>query len=839
MTRLALLLAVSSALGGTTFAQLKPDDFGPSAAVKRMLPETLPKPEFPAYYGDIEKARALLFHGHYRAALYASFALEGADASDIALVRGEAYWRVDEIALARQCLSPIAGQMAADLLLAQIDRSQGEYDAAIAKLRAVLAVDPDSVVARHALADVLELKGDLDGAVAIDKTFAVGPESVLEKFKSDGALGFESAEDLTCAAQSIDRWAAVTRAYSHDQTLHDTVLSMFVSAYDTVDREYWPARLAAAQYLYSHGNAKDAQEELDEANAANPNYPGVNQLMGAMQIEAHNGNGTAGAAAAMREVDANSFDADLLDVSAALQNRQFNRALKLASACVQRQPQNLEALGMLAATYAARGDTSQLRETLATVDAIDPDNAGARVQVAKMLSTAFYDSGGAVTQLRVAVERAPWWTAPQHALGIALIQEGEELEARAVLDKAHDLDPYNVKTVNYLRVLDELAKFKEFESDRFIFRYDEVDDPIVPLYIAPQMDAMYDEQTSRFDFKPPKKPIIEVFPDAQSFSVRTAGMPGLETYGASLGRVMTTVAPRAGETLGPFNWSRVLRHEFTHTLNLMYTHGRIPRWLTEGLAVWTERVPYRFADVPEMMYTRAMKNDMPSARTMITKFEGEFGYMSGFWIVRYIDEHYGWNKVLALITAYGEGKEDDDAFIVATGMNVDQFHEKFAAWSKEQVKDWGYDDDTKKTVKTLEKEAEMFTQAAQYDKAVEKWEQIHKLQPMNPLPTRRLAGIYLRDKKIDQALPFLIATLPIELQDNRFAIRIARAYDEKGDAAKAMEFAQTAIGINPYDPAVHELLATLYEKAGQTEKVKQEREVQKLLTERAEKSARQ
>lgn len=827
MNRVARSVLLSAALSSAALAQLKPGDYGASGAMKRLLPESHAQPDMPAYFGDLEKAQSLLFHGHYRAALYASFALAGADPLDVALVRGEAYWRVGRVELARLALSSFAGDRRTDLLLSEIDLAEGAYDAAIARLKAALDASPDSARTRSLLGNAYELAGNLDAARETYRPFAEGADSTLEKFKRDGALAFEMAEDLTLGASAIDRWASLTQAYAKDSSLHDLVLEMFVSAYDTVDRAYWPARLEAARYLFEHGNARDAREELDEANKSNPNHPGINRLFGEMTDSA------AGAAAsALRDVDPTSFDADLLDIGAALRQRQFNRALSLATKCAQRQPKNLKALGMLAATHAARGETKELADTLAKVDALDPDNATARVQVADMLATAFYDSGGAVAQLRVAVERAPWWTAPRHALGIALIQEGEELEARSVLDKAHEIDPYNIRTVNYLRVLDELAKFREFESERFIFRYDEVDDPIVPMYIAPQMDAMYDDQTERFAYRPEKKPIIEVFPDAQSFSARTAGMPGLETYGASLGRVMTTVAPRAGETLGPFNWSRVLRHEFTHTLNLMYTHGRIPRWLTEGLAVWTERVPYRFPNVPEMMYDRAMKDEMPSARTMITKFEGEFGYMSGFWIVRYIDEHFGWENVRTLITAYRDGKEDDDAFLAATGMNVDAFHEKFAAWSREQVKDWGYDDETKKQVKALEKEAEMFTQAAQYDKAAEKWKEIQTLQPMNALPNRRLAGIYLRERKVEQALPHLIATLPLELQDNRFAKRISRAYDELGDPAKAIEYANVAIGINPYDPDVHELLATLHEKAGDQDKAAQERAMAKLLEQR-------
>src|SRR5690606_27525152 len=137
---------------------------------------------------------------------------------------------------------------------------------------------------------------------------------------------------------------------------------------------------------------------------------------------------------------------------------------------------------------------------------------------------------------------------------------------------------------------------------------------------------------------------------------------------------------------------------------------------------------------------------------------------------------------------------------------------------------------------TLEKEAEGLIQSGQYEQAIEQWQAIARLQPMNPLPPRRLAGLFLRLNKPDEALPHLIATLPLELQDNRYAKRIARTYDAANDPANAMKYADAAIGIDPYDPDAHDLLATLHEKAGNTKAATQEREVAKLLTQRGEKA---
>ena len=99
---------------------------------------------------------------------------------------------------------------------------------------------------------------------------------------------------------------------------------------------------------------------------------------------------------------------------------------------------------------------------------------------------------------------------------------------------------------------------------------------------------------------------------------------------------------------------------------------------------------------------------------------------------------------------------------------------------------WGYDEETKKKVDALQKEADEFTRTNQDELAIAKWQEIAHLQPMNPLPNRRLAGLYLRLNKPSEALPFLVATLPLELQDDRYAKRVARTYDSAGDSANAM-----------------------------------------------------
>ena len=64
---------------------------------------------------------------------------------------------------------------------------------------------------------------------------------------------------------------------------------------------------------------------------------------------------------------------------------------------------------------------------------------------------------------KIAIERAPWWTSARNGLGLLYTQSGDEDQARITLDAAHTIDPFNLQTTNYLRLLDDLAKFARKE----------------------------------------------------------------------------------------------------------------------------------------------------------------------------------------------------------------------------------------------------------------------------------------------------------------------------------------------------------------------------------------
>ena len=87
-----------------------------------------------------------------------------------------------------------------------------------------------------------------------------------------------------------------------------------------------------------------------------------------------------------------------------------------------------------------------------------------------------------------------------------------------------------------------------------------------------------------------------MFPSHEQFGVRTTGLPWIGTVGACTGNVIAMDVPRGGpgegaDLMGNFDWARVLRHEYTHTVTLALTNNRIPHWLTEAAACNQEQAP--------------------------------------------------------------------------------------------------------------------------------------------------------------------------------------------------------------------------------------------------------
>ncbi len=346
---------------------------------------------------------------------------------------------------------------------------------------------------------------------------------------------------------------------------------------------------------------------------------------------------------AIRNVDEDSTAADLLEARNLLLQRQAKLALPSLHRVLARQPRNVEALGLLAGAEAVLLHDDQCAAILKEADEIDPGSSRAYFEVAEQLA-AMRQYPRSAAMYQIAIDRSPWWTAARNGLGLLYTQSGDEDAARKVLEAAHTLDPFNYSTTNYLRLLDMMGKFARSESAHFIVTYDARTDPIIPEYFNDYLESVYPLVCGQFHFEPKVKTLIEVFPTQDEFAVRTTGAPWLPTVGASTGRVIALAAPRKGErTMGAFNWSQVLRHEFTHTVTLGATDNRISIWFTEGLAVQQEHSPLRWEWGP-MLYDAVTKHHLFKIDELTWAFvrprrpiDRQLAYAQSSWICQYVE----------------------------------------------------------------------------------------------------------------------------------------------------------------------------------------------------------
>ena len=846
MIRQLLCAAVASvALAGPTFAVDFDRQAIPGKWVTPLVPEDLPPLTYPAYFTNWDKAKLQVNTGRYKLAVQT---LRGVHATDknvggvpLADLTFRALFPLGRTDAAMAVVTDPA--VASDPSI-QIDRAvllaaTGQPGEAVDALRGVCRAHPDSLRGHYELGRVAEQVDDFATAKDAYGWLIAPKQNLLEKWRGQGEKLFDGdpngAADAVMLGRAMDRLAVLTSGYQADASLNDTVLDIFVKAYDVIDRDYWPGHVAAGEYYLSHNDDHHAEEEFRKALAINPNAPEAAALLGRVAVSHYDFNGGDGAVAALRRVDVDSPAADLLECRNLLQQQQPRQAATAVRRVLTKQPHDLEAMGLLAATEALQLHDAQTKQLLADVDRVSPTDARAYLEVANQLGT-MRQYPRAAAMYQVAIDRAPWWNEPRNGQGLLFTQSGDEAGAKRVLALAHDIDPYNVETTNYLRLLDALDKFGTRESAHFIVRYDADKDPVIPEYFNDYLEQRYAEITSEYKTEPAEKTIIEVFPTHDAFSVRTTGNPWIGTVGASTGRVIALDPPRGGEnTQGAFNWSQVLRHEFTHTVTLAATDNRISHWFTEGLAVYEEHSPPQWTWVP-MLYRAVTHNELFDMDQLTWAFvrpkhpnDRQLAYAESFWVVTYIEQKYGHQAILDMLSNEKAGLLQPDVFVKVLGRTQDQFFTEFCSWCRDQVSHWGYDPATIQKVDGLRDDAEQKIAARDYAGAVPLYEQIAALRPMDELPHKRLAGLYQATGEKLKAIGQFKLLHVLEMRDDRYAKAAARLYRDLGDYKNAAAYALQAVYVEPYDLSAHQLLMQMCDKTDDQKGLARERRVIPIL----------
>ena len=817
----------------------------PGKWVQPLTPEDLPDLKYPAYFTAWDKAKMQASTGRYKLAVQTLRGVKPTDKNvGAAALADLRYQALLPLGRTDEAMAAVSDPAVADAPAIQIDRAGllaavGKPAEAVALLREHVRAHPDSIRGHYELGRIAELIDDHDAAQAAYAWFVAPPQSYLDRWRGQGEKLFDGdpngAANATVVGLALDRWAVLNNGYETDPSLNDTVLNIFVTAYDVIDRDYWPAHIAAGRYYLSHDDAHHAEEEFHKALTGNPRSIEALSLLGGVAVSHYDFNNGDGIVAAIRDVDATAVAADLLESRNLLQQRQPRQAATVVGHVLAKQPHHLEAMGLLAATEALQLHDDETKRLLAEVDKVSPTDARAYLEVADQLG-AMRQYPRAAAMYQVAIDRAGWWNEPRNGQGLLFTQSGDEAAARTALQAAHNIDPFNVETTNYLRLLDDLDTYGTRESAHFIVRYDAKKDPIIPEYFNDYLEHVYADITSEYKTEPAQKTVIEVFPTHDMFSVRTTGSPWIGTVGASTGRIIALDPPRSGEnTQGAFNWSQVLRHEFTHTVTLAATDNRISHWFTEGLAVYQEKSPPQWTWV-FMLYHAVTKNELFDMDQLTWAFvrpkkpqDRQLAYAESFWVCTYIEQTYGHDAILKMLAQEKAGLLQPDVFVKVLGRTQDQFFTEFCAWTRLQVAHWGYDAESTKKYQSLTEDGEAKIAARDYPAAVAVWEQVAAVRPMDELPHKRLAGLYTATNQKAKAIDEFKLLHQLEQRDDRYAKAVARLYRDSGDYPNAAAYALQAVYVEPYDLSAHQLLEQMCDKVGDEPGVARERRVIPIL----------
>src|SRR5262249_53894525 len=113
--------------------------------------------------------------------------------------------------------------------------------------------------------------------------------------------------------------------------------------------------------------------------------------------------------------------------------------------------------------------------------------------------------GQAVDFYRKAIDKNPELDDVRSNLGINVFRLGEEAEARKILEESYSRDPYNIWTVNTLRLMDSLDGYQTFENDRFRVRLNKKEAALLWPYVDDVLQQAYPNLTARYGYVPSQK----------------------------------------------------------------------------------------------------------------------------------------------------------------------------------------------------------------------------------------------------------------------------------------------------------------------------------------------
>lgn len=592
-------------------------------------------------------------------------------------------------------------------------------------------------------------------------------------------------------------------------------------------------------FLQVHNNAEAAKSFQDALQADDKWIPALVGMAEAL-LDVN----PPGAEKAIQQVLA--LDPDVVDahlLKAMLEIDKSDREAAKASIAKAKaiNPNSLDALALSGGLAYVEDRHADLEKEASAALKINPRFGGA-YRVPAELAAASYRFEEAVALSRKALEIDPNDVRTLSALGVQLLRTGDETEAREVLEKSFSIDKFDQTTFNLLQMLDSLDKFDVMTDGEVIFKSHPSETAVMREYVAPLAQQALKTFSEKYDFKPKGPILIEMFPKHDDFAVRTVGLPGMiGALGACFGRVVTLDSPKARPP-GDFNWAPTLWHELAHVMTLQLSKQRVPRWLTEGISTYEEKLGSpAWGREGELSFVAAYgQGEHMSVRELNAAFQDPEKISLAYYEASILTEHivgkYGMGALRKLLMGYGDGLEGEAALKAGLGVDIDtlqaDFDKLLAAKYASVVR-------ALKPPKELEPgkgnpEAiaaafpesfqaqvalgEYLRKAGRTDEAFKVLERAAEMVPMATgprSPRAMMAQMALERKDSTRAISELEKLLEYENTDLDSVRALARELEStKAPSARLMSAYERIAQLDPFDSANHSKLGRLKMQAG-------------------------
>ncbi len=389
------------------------------------------------------------------------------------------------------------------------------------------------------------------------------------------------------------------------------------------------------------------------------------------------------------EADPKLVEARELLARLAAEDSDFPKAVEQADLALAMSKEALDAMAVRGAV-----DILEDRDGQPWFDralAVNPAHGGAYNLAGELLvlNRRYHDG---INLFRKAIAIQPNLWEARARLGVNLMRLGQEAEARKELETCFHAGYAPSMVKNTLTLMDSYKNFETFRGSRSILRLHKKEADLLQPYFETEIQRILTAYDKKYGFVLKTPVQVEVYPDHEDFAVRTMGMPGLGALGVSFGPIVAMDSP-SGRKPGSFHWASTLWHEMSHVYALEMTKFRVPRWFTEGLAVyeetavspdWGDRLdPPTLIAIRDKKLLPVDKLDRgfirPSYPAQVT-----VSYFQAGRICQYIANNWGYPKLIEMLRDYGELKSTEEIFEKRLGVSTGEFDKRFLEWVEKQ-----------------------------------------------------------------------------------------------------------------------------------------------------------